>query len=197
MFGAALAKAGDATYEESVLLGKLLVQAGFGPIWNGGYMGAMEGVSRGAVEAGGEAVGVLVPTLFPTRNTAGNSYLTRKIDTPTLLTRIECLVQNASYFICLPGTLGTLTELCAAWNTATLNTLRDPTATRAVIVVYRKPWEAILKACASDCGISADHMSYVRVVDDAAEAVQVLCEARHAREREGRPAPATATVTVA
>lgn len=36
--------------------------------------------------------------------------------------RIEHMVESAHYFVVMPGTLGTLTELCAVWSKATLAT---------------------------------------------------------------------------
>lgn len=60
VFGASWCKAGDALYAESEKLGRALGAAGFRLV-NGGYGGTMEGSAKGAVEAGSQAVGVIVP----------------------------------------------------------------------------------------------------------------------------------------
>ncbi|MEK6752185.1 MAG: hypothetical protein AABZ00_07950, partial [Chloroflexota bacterium] len=46
VFGGAQPKEGTASYEEALLLGKLLAQRGHA-VLTGGYMGTMEAVSRG------------------------------------------------------------------------------------------------------------------------------------------------------
>ena len=76
MYGSSSSVPGDGVYEMGVELGRCLAQAGFGVV-NGGYSGLMEAVSAGAVGAGGRAIGVTAPSLFPGRP-GGNSYLTEE-----------------------------------------------------------------------------------------------------------------------
>src|ERR1700730_19371874 len=57
VFGSSRPKAGDAEYEEARELGKLLAKRGFA-VCSGGFGGVMEGVSRGAKQAGGKTYGV-------------------------------------------------------------------------------------------------------------------------------------------
>jgi uncharacterized protein (TIGR00725 family) len=81
----------------------------------GGYGGTMEAVSKGASSAGGTVIGVTVPTLFK-RRSAANRYVTREIQTPTLLDRIGTLIDEANGVIALPGSIGTAAELVVSWN---------------------------------------------------------------------------------
>ena len=131
VFGASWATPSTPLYDLSVSLGEALADITCDVI-SGGYGGTMEGVSLGATRRGARATGVLVPSLVPDRDAAGNAHLTARVDAPTLLTRIDAMLAAAPRFIvALPGTLGTLAELCAAWNTATLCPLRCvPTAPR-------------------------------------------------------------------
>lgn len=44
--------------------------------------------------------------LFPYRAAGGNAFLTSTTDTPTLLSRIAAMVDQAEYFVIMKGTLG-------------------------------------------------------------------------------------------
>ena len=57
VFGSSAPQPGSADYEAARDLGRRLAEAGF-TVQTGGYMGTMEGVSRGANEAGGHVIGV-------------------------------------------------------------------------------------------------------------------------------------------
>jgi uncharacterized protein (TIGR00725 family) len=82
VFGASWAKPDSELYHTSVELGRALAREGF-DIVSGGYLGTMEGVSSGACESGiASATGVLVPSLFPARESNGNEFLTHRVDTP-------------------------------------------------------------------------------------------------------------------
>src|SRR5258705_1636092 len=57
VFGSSRPEEGHAEYAEAVELGRALALAGFS-VCTGGYGGVMEGVSRGAREAGGRVLAV-------------------------------------------------------------------------------------------------------------------------------------------
>src|SRR5260370_15493725 len=57
VFGSSRPHEGDADYEQARALGRALGERGW-KVCTGGYGGVMEGVSRGAKEAGGKTVGV-------------------------------------------------------------------------------------------------------------------------------------------
>jgi len=172
VFGASWCKPGDALYLESERCGAAVAAAGFALV-NGGYCGTMEGSAKGAasVGAGTEVEGVLVSTLFRSRP-GGNAFLTRSTTTATLLDRIQVLVARSDYFIVLRGTLGTLTELCLAWNVAALG--REGGYRAPKIYCYRDPWEPVLTAAIDGLGIPAEIAAQVTYVVDAAEAVRLI-----------------------
>jgi uncharacterized protein (TIGR00730 family) len=116
VFGSARSAAHTPQYREAYAWGRAVARAGFGVV-TGGYNGSMEAVSHGAKEAGGLVVGVTAPPLFPTRK-GPNAHVDLEIPAPTLLTRIERLLDVAVGYLVLPGGVGTLTELMAAWNVA-------------------------------------------------------------------------------
>ena len=103
VFGASWAKPGSELYDESVKLGSGIAAAGFALV-TGGYSGTMEGTSKGAAEIPGSSrVGVIVPSLFPSRYSGGNEYLTETIATDTLLDRIHVMVKAADIFVGVKG----------------------------------------------------------------------------------------------
>lgn len=172
VFGASWATPESALYATSVALGAALAAAGYDVV-SGGYSGTMEGVSRGAAGAGAAATGVLVPSLFPARDAAGNAFLTARVDAPSLLARIDVMLAAAPRrIIALPGTLGTLTEIYAAWNNAMLCPLRGAAPPR--IVVWRTPWEGVLRGAGAALGLPAETMGCVVFVDSVEEAVAAL-----------------------
>jgi uncharacterized protein (TIGR00725 family) len=171
VFGSSRPKPGDAAFARAEAAGAAIAAAGF-ELYNGGYLGTMEASAKGAVEAGGKATGVLVPHLFPHRDPKGNEFNTDAIDTATLLERINAMTEGVRYFIVLPGTVGTLTELTVAWNIAALGELGDYEATR--IFCYREPWETVMSAVVDGLGISKGHADLITYVEDAAEAMELI-----------------------
>ena len=81
MFGSSEPQAGEPLYELARQLGRFLAEAGF-LVVSGGYGGVMEGPSRGAREAGGQALGITTDS-FAGRG-AANRFLTREIREPDL-----------------------------------------------------------------------------------------------------------------
>jgi uncharacterized protein (TIGR00730 family) len=170
IFGASWCAPGSALYEESEQLGKQLAQAGYGVV-TGGYAGVMEGVVKGAVEGNPELdrIGVVVSNIFPR---APNSYLTQSIDETSLLDRIKKMIETSSYFVCMPGTLGTLTELCVIWNLAALSTLGGYECPR--ILCYADPWKNVIESTSKILNIPVEHLEKIAYVDNSDDVVKLL-----------------------
>jgi hypothetical protein len=111
VFGSSEPEAGSAPYEEARRLGSLLARAG-ARVVSGGYGGVMEGASRGAREAGGEALGV-TGAFFTDR--APNEWLTEAVAGSDLFERTRLLIDLSDAFIILPGKSGTIAELAFLW----------------------------------------------------------------------------------
>ena len=110
IFGSSLPKQGEKEYEDAYLIGKRLGEKGYN-VCSGGFQGIMDAVSKGAKEAGGEAIGITVP-LFGAQS---SKYLTKEIQCNTLFERLDSLIAIADGFIILPGGTGTLLELSLVW----------------------------------------------------------------------------------
>lgn len=172
VFGASWAQADTPLYAEGVALGAALAAAGFDVV-TGGYGGLMEAVSKGASEGGGGATGVLVPSLFPQRAASGNPFLTARVDAPTLLTRIDVMLHRAPrLLVAMPGTLGTLTELMAAWNVALLAPIGGYEA--ATLVAWREPWQRIIATVGEDLKLTQEQLALVVFVDGVEGCVALL-----------------------
>jgi len=116
VFGSSGSDPQSTEYADAVRCGRLLAEAGFA-VATGGYAGTMEAVSRGATEAGGKAIGVTAPAVFPGRP-GTNPYITEERPAPGLVLRIDRLLSLSSASITLPGSVGTLAEMVLAWNLA-------------------------------------------------------------------------------
>jgi hypothetical protein len=115
VFGGAQPKEGTPAYEEARELGSLLAQRGH-TVLNGGYMGTMEAVSRGAHEAGGHVVGVTCIDIEEWRPVKPNAWVKEERRVKTLPDRIQALIESCNAAIALPGGAGTLTEIMTMWN---------------------------------------------------------------------------------
>jgi uncharacterized protein (TIGR00730 family) len=110
VFGSSIPRSGDAEYELAYRLGKKLAQNGLN-VCTGGFHGIMDAVSKGAVENGGEAVGVTLDIY----NAIPSKYLTQQIVCHSLQERLKHLVEIGDAYIVLQGGTGTLLELSLVW----------------------------------------------------------------------------------
>ncbi len=115
VFGGSQPKPDDAVYQDALRLGQLLAQAGY-TVLNGGYIGTMEALSRGANEAGGQVIGVTCDEVETWRPVKANRWVTEEWHFHTLQERLFALVNNADAFMALPGGVGTLVEITLTWN---------------------------------------------------------------------------------
>ncbi len=90
-------------------MGRVLAEHGIRLIFGGGKTGIMGAVADGALEAGGEVIGVIVESM----NTLALAHfgLTRLEVTPTIHERKARMYALADGYIALPGGFGTFDEL--------------------------------------------------------------------------------------
>ena len=137
------------------------MEAGYAVI-TGGYQGTMEAASKGAAEAGGVAIGVTAPPLFPGRHGA-NRYVTELIETTTIPERIGVMVERASGALALPGSIGTATELLVVWNINHITRENDGSSLPTVAI--GPGWDAVRKAIVSEVGARADDIHVAETAD--------------------------------
>jgi uncharacterized protein (TIGR00730 family) len=111
IFGGSKCGESDTEYIQAKRAGELLAQAGF-TICTGGYLGVMEAASRGAREAGGRVLGIVMNQF----KSEPNRFLTDKVATPHFYERLQGLITRSVGFIAIRGGMGTVTELSLVWN---------------------------------------------------------------------------------
>jgi len=115
IFGCSQPKPGEPVYQDALHLGNLLANAGYNDL-NGGYIGTMEAVSRGAAEAGGHVIGVTCDQIETWRPVKANQWVSEVWHFASLRERIFALIENADAYMALPGGVGTLAEVMLTWN---------------------------------------------------------------------------------
>ncbi len=166
VFGSGTLQQSTPAFELAVRLGAALARAG-ATVVTGGYRGAMEAVSKGAVEAGGAAIGVTVE-LYEQRGPA-NPYLTRRVHMPDLHERLRWLVSHCQGFVVLPGSIGTLTELFLTWTLISAGG-RPP----APIVLLGDSWREVLGTLARPDYIPEELVRWLTIARDEEEAARVV-----------------------
>ena len=106
LFGSSRPKPGSADYLLAYETGFELARAGF-ILCNGGYGGTMEAAARGAKEAGGKTVGILLSK----RLLRANPYIDRAEKERTLLGRLKRLARLGDGYLIFKGGTGTLLEV--------------------------------------------------------------------------------------
>jgi hypothetical protein len=167
VFGASATAAGEPLYEQGMRCGRLLTEAGFA-VATGGYGGLMEAVSLGARDADGHVIGVTVPSVFPHRD-GGNPHLTHETRVRGLLERIHELAETTVAAIALPGSLGTATELLAAWNLAYVTRFGE-TQPKPIVAVG-EPWSTLVPLLTETLETDGSLVTLVPTVDDAVNEV--------------------------
>ena len=94
--------------EEARALGRLLGEGGHTMIYGGGASGLMGACARGAVEAGGEVIGI-APRFFDQPGVLFEGC-SRLVLTDTMAERKTAMEEEAEGFLILPGGIGTMEE---------------------------------------------------------------------------------------
>ena len=135
VFGSSRPREGEPDYEEARVLGRALARHGF-TICSGGYGGVMEGVSRGAKEAGGRTYGVTAEFFKAAKL---NAWIDVEVRAKTWEERLFELIRRADAFVACKGGTGTLVELAVVWEM--LNKAVMPQKPFAVLGHF---WEPVL-----------------------------------------------------
>lgn len=110
IFGSARTQPGSPDWERAETLGRALARAGYTVITGGGP-GDMEAANKGALEAGGESVGLAIELPYEPKP---NPYLTRTLSFRYFFVRKVMFVKYSQAFVILPGGFGTMDELFEA-----------------------------------------------------------------------------------
>jgi len=161
VFGSSRVDPDHPLYRLAYAWGKVLAEMGFA-VATGGYGGTMEAVSRAVREAGGLAIGVTAPPVFPGRPGA-NAHVGLELPSPSLLARIERMLDLGQAYLALPGGVGTFTEIAVAWNRAYVDRLADR---RVRPLAVHASWRALLRP---GLEIAGEDLELVRFIEGEAE----------------------------
>ena len=170
IFGGAAPKPGEVAYEEAYRLGKMLASAGHVVI-NGGYIGTMEAVSRGASEVGGYVIGVTSDEIEKYRPGSPNPWITQEVRYPQLRQRIMAMIDSSDAAIALPGGIGTLTEILTTWNHLLIGAIQS-----GPLILVGPEWQSIISKFLEELGeyIPASQRKWIQFAADVETAVKIL-----------------------
>ena len=107
-------------------VGRGLAERGIGLVYGAGGFGLMREVSQGALDAGGEVIGVIPRSMV--EREWGRDDLTALHVVETMHERKAMMAELADAFLCLPGGLGTLEEIVEVWSWRHIGFNDDPIA---------------------------------------------------------------------
>src|SRR3981081_3351875 len=169
VFGSSRPEEGHADYAEAVELGRALAAEGVA-VCTGGYGGVMEGVSRGAREAGGRVLAV-TSSFFRRR---ANRWVDEETAMATWQDRLFELVRLGDGYVACKGGTGTLVELAVVWEM-----LNKKAMEHRPFVVLGDFWQPILdrvneaeRGYAPKCNETSNTL--VHTVQTPAQAAQYL-----------------------
>lgn len=175
VFCGANAGASPLYVEAARAVGTALADAGITVIYGGGGLGLMGAMARGAIDAGGEAIGIIPESLLQFEPPPDR--LTELRVVTSMHQRKALMVELADAFVALPGGLGTLDELSEVLTWAQLGLHAKPCGLLNVDG-YFDLLMAWLDHATAQRFIRAEHRAMVLVDDDLARLLERLagCE---------------------
>jgi uncharacterized protein (TIGR00730 family) len=170
VFGSSSPVEGDLEYEQARRLGELLARAGHA-VLTGGYMGTMEAVSRGAMDAGGLTIGVTCEEIERWRKAGANQWVREVRHFPTLRERMYTLIESCDAAMALPGGIGTLAEIAVMWSQMQTNSM----PARPLILIgdaWDKAFHGLFAG--QDSHIKREHRELLSFATDVDAALRVL-----------------------
>ncbi len=166
IFGGAKCAEGDVEYAQARRVGELLADEGY-TICTGGYLGVLEGASRGAHERGGRVLGITMNQF----KGEPNRYLTDKVATPHFYERLQRLITRSIGFIARRGGMGTVTELSLVWNKIQTGVIGP-----RPLVLLGECWPPIVREWKKYLAVSDTDIAALDFANTAEEAVAIINE---------------------
>lgn len=140
-----------------------LARAGLGVVYGAGKVGLMGALAKGAIDAGGNVIGVIPQPLLGIEPPA--EYLTELRIVGTMHERKALMAELADAFIALPGGFGTMDELFEMLTWSQLGLHAKPCGLLNVERYY-DPLIAFLDHAHEQRFVRAEHRAMVLVDDD-------------------------------
>jgi len=173
VFGSARVASSSPMYALSELLGRRLVEAGYGVITGGGP-GVMEAANKGASQAGGVSVGLGIELPW---ETGLNEWVDVGINFRYFFARKTMFIKYSQGYIVFPGGFGTLDELFEA-----ITLSQTQKVTRFPVVLFGSAyWQGLLDwlrgPVLGSGKVSEQDFAMLHVTDDVDEAVDAILHA--------------------
>ena len=141
----------------------------------GGGPGTMEAANKGALEAGGESIGLGIELPFEARL---NDYVSFGLNFRYFFVRKMMFVKYSQGYVVMPGGLGTMDELFEAM---TLSQTQKITQF-PVVLMGVEHWQGLLdwmrETMLADGRIKQSDLDMITLTDDVDEAVELMLKAR-------------------
>lgn len=164
IFGGSKCKPDSVEYKDALDIGRLLAEAGF-TICTGGYLGVMEAASRGARDAGGRVLGIVMNQF----KSEPNRFLTDKVATDHFYDRLQNLITRSVGFVALRGGMGTVTEVSLVWNKLQTGVLE-----KRPLILVGDCWRNVVECWQENLAVSVADVSFLEFASDAEEACSAI-----------------------
>lgn len=166
IFGGSRCGPDSTEYQDAVSIGKNLAEAGY-TICTGGYLGVMEAASKGAREAGGRVLGIVMNQF----KSEPNRFLTDKVATDHFYDRLQNLITRSVGFVAMRGGMGTVTEISLVWNK-----LQTGVLDRRPLVLVGDCWKNVVESWQANLAISRSDLAFLDFAGDADEACKIIID---------------------
>ena len=161
------------------LMGRSLAENGIRLVFGGGHTGLMGAVADGALQAGGEVIGVIVESMDTPA--LAHSGLTRLEVTATMHERKARMHALAEGFIALPGGLGTFDELFETLTWGQIGVHEKPVGLLNVRNYFGPLMQMLLHA-EREGFLFPEHREMIAVADEPQALLDALKAHKHPRE---------------
>lgn len=159
--------------------GRTLAQRGLRLIYGGGTTGLMGAVADGVLEAGGEVVGVIIPSM--NTKSLAHDGLTRMEVPPDMHARKARMHELADGYIALPGGFGTFDELFETITWAQTGAHEKPVGLLNVKNYYA-PLLAAIDHAVAEGFIFKEHRDTLFCESDPEKLLDAMAEYEHPHE---------------
>lgn len=157
-------------------MGRVLAESRIQLIYGGGKTGVMGAIAAGALEAGGEVIGVIVESM----NTPALAHygLTKLEVTPTIHERKARMYELSEGYIALPGGYGTFDEFFETVTWGQIGLHQKPVGLLNVFG-YFDALIAMLDHATREGFIYSEHRNMLNVSDNPAELLEAMRKHEH------------------
>ncbi|MEA3240452.1 MAG: TIGR00730 family Rossman fold protein [Pseudomonadota bacterium] len=185
IFGSARTREEHEDYQQALALGNMMAKSGITVITGGGP-GIMAAANRGALEAGGDSVGLNISLPMEQKP---NEYISKLVSFKYFFVRKVMLIKYSKAFVVFPGGFGTLDEMFEALTLIQTNRIRP----FPIILYGSHYWQGLFswlrKELESSGYIREEDLSLLQVVDDVNEIVSVIKTFMHNELEENNQEP--------